>query len=110
MRAVRIPLWALLLAGLTLADVTLTAQSLDVPIRLEEFAGVARQGEAVTFGIPLPKGLIKDTARLRLFGSDDAPVPASFRAVNRWWDDGSIQWVHTDFFADTAAKKSVWTH
>jgi len=103
MRAICTPLSGLLLVGLTLAGATLTAQSLDVPIRLQEFAGVARQGEAVTFGIPLPKGLITDTERLRLVGADGDPVPASFRAVNRWWDDGSIQWVHTDFAADAAA-------
>src|SRR5262249_50705175 len=36
------------------------------------------------------------------------PVPAAFRAVNRWWTDAatqapSIQWVHGDFFADVPA-------
>lgn len=84
------------------------AQSLDVPLTVEEAAGRARRTEPVTFGIPLPKGLVRDPARLVLHGPDGKPVPAAFRVVNRWWDDAatqvpSIQWVHADFFADVAA-------
>jgi hypothetical protein len=41
-------------------------------------------------------------------GPQGKPVPAAFRAVNRWWADAatqvaSIQWVHGDFFADVPA-------
>lgn len=84
------------------------APALDVPLTVEETAGVARVAEPVTFGVPLPKGLVRDIASLRLFGPDGKPVPADFRVVNRWWDDAavqvaSVQWVHGDFFADVAA-------
>ena len=83
----------------------LWAQTLDVPLTVEERSGIARRAEPVTFGVPLPKGLLHDTARLRLYGPDGEPVPAAFRVVNRWWDEASsetpsIQWVHGDFFAD----------
>src|SRR5262245_3899549 len=83
-------------------------QSLDVPLTVEETAGSARVAEPVTFGVPLPKGAVRDPARLVLYGTDGKPVPAAFRVVNRWWDDAatqlpSIQWVHADFFAEVAA-------
>lgn len=107
MRATPLHARLLILASLAFVSAPLAAQTLDVPIRLREVAGVARRGEAVTFGVPLPKGLVNDTQRLRLYGPDGRPVAASFRAVNRWWDDGSIQWIHTDLFADVAANEEA---
>jgi len=85
------------------------AQSLDVPLALEEPAGVARSSEPVTFGVPLPKGLIRDTAKLRVFAPDGKTVPADFRVVNRWWSEpgsqvASVQWVHGDFLANAPAR------
>jgi len=87
----------------------LWSQSLDLPLTVEETAGVARVAEPVTAGVPLPKGMVRDTGRLRLYGPDGRPVPAAFRVVNRWWEDAStqlpsIQWVHVDFFADVAPR------
>jgi hypothetical protein len=90
------------------------AQSLDVPLTVEETAGSARVAEPVTFGVPLPKGAVRDPARLVLYGPGGKPVPAAFRVVNRWWDDAatqlpSIQWIHADFFAEVpAAGRSVY--
>jgi hypothetical protein len=104
--------WRLLLvAG---AAAVLSAQSLDVPLTVEETAGTARVAEPVTFGVPLPKGAVKDLARLRLYGPEGKPVPAAFRVVSRWWDDAatqvqSIRWIHADFFADVPARgRSVY--
>ena len=55
-------------AGWVLWMVAVAAQAaaLDVPITVEETAGVARAGEPVIFGVPLPRGQLKDLARLRL--------------------------------------------
>jgi hypothetical protein len=83
--------------------------ALDVPLTVQETAGVARVAEPVTFGVPLPKGLLTDTAKLRLIGPEGKPVAADFRVVNRWWNDAatqvaSIQWVHCDFFASAPAR------
>ena len=64
--------------------VSLSAQHLDVPLTVAEPAGVARIAEPVTFGVPLPKGLTSDTARLRLTRPDGRAVPASFRVAKRW--------------------------
>jgi len=95
-------MFALALLALAAAPV------LDLPLTVEESAGLKRVAEPVTFGVPLPKGLLRDVARLRLYGPGGRPVPADFRVVNRWWDDAavqvaSIQWVHGDFFADVEA-------
>ena len=75
---------------------------------VEESSGVARVAEPITAGVPFPKGVLRDVARLRLYSGDRKPVPACFRPVNYWWDDvstqaPSIQWVHVDFFADVAS-------
>ena len=100
-----------LLLVLLLADAALlTAQSLDVPLLVEETAGVDRASEPVTFGIPFPKGILRDVAGLRLYNADGETVPVSFRVVNRWWDNAgtqvqSIRWVHADFFADVPARQ-----
>ncbi|MCZ2080301.1 MAG: hypothetical protein HUU41_02765 [Bryobacteraceae bacterium] len=87
----------------------LYAQSLDIPITVEETAGMARNAEPVTFGVPLPRGVVREVAHLRLYNSQGQVIPAAFRVVNRWWDDAqtqvaSIQWVHVDFFADVPAQ------
>ena len=94
------------LVGLT---TSVGAAGLDVPITVSETAGLGRQSEPITFGVPLPRGLIRDVGRLRLLAPDARPVPAAFRVVNRWWDDGSVQWVHADFQADVASRgKAVY--
>lgn len=97
--------FAVVLAGLLSPLWALEAQPLDLPITLEETAGVRRTAEPVTFGVPLPRGLLRETERLRLYSPGGAPVPAAFRVVNRWWDDAaaqnpSIRWIHVDFFAE----------
>src|SRR5437764_4981609 len=97
-------------AGSLLAVVgSLSAQSLDVPITLQETAGVKRVAEPVTFGVPLPEGLLQGTDRLQLYGPGGQPVPAAFRVASRWSQDAgvqnsSIRWVQADFFADVEAR------
>src|SRR5262245_58507993 len=93
----------LLIGALSALATTAGAATLDVPLTVEEPAGVERQSEPVTSGVPLPRGLIRDVALLRLYAPDGRAVPAAFRVVNRWWDDGSVQWVHVDFLADVGA-------
>lgn len=97
----------LLLSSIILAP-SLQGQNVDIPLTVEESAGVARAAEPITTGVPFLRGVMRDTSRLRLYGPDGKLVPAAFRAVNTWWDDSatqapSAQWVHVDFFADVAA-------
>ena len=100
----------LLLFSVLAPAAALTAAGLDVTVTVDEPTGVARRSEPVTFGVPLPKGLANDTARLRLYDAAGKMVPAAFHVVNRWWDDGSVQWVHTDFLADAAASGKAVYH
>jgi len=72
------------------------AQSI-VDLKIEERAGVIRDAEPITAGVPLPMGLIKDTAQLKLLGADGKPLGADIRPVNRWWGDDSVKWVHLHF-------------
>ncbi|HUQ91094.1 MAG TPA: hypothetical protein VM120_05375 [Bryobacteraceae bacterium] len=89
--------------------------AIDVPLTVQENAGVARTAEPVTFGVPLPKGALTGTAKLRLYGPEGKPLAADFRVVNRWWTDAatqssSIQWVHCDFFASVPARGRAVYH
>ncbi|MCS7023284.1 MAG: hypothetical protein NZV14_00660 [Bryobacteraceae bacterium] len=89
--------------------------AVDVPLTVEETAGVRRVAEPVTFGVPLPRGALTDTEKLRLFGPDGKPVAADFRVVNRWWEDqaaqvASIQWLHGDFQASVPAHGKLTYH
>jgi hypothetical protein len=96
-------------ACLAFLPAALLAQTLDLPLTIAETAGIARAAEPVTFGVPLPEGVARDTGRLRLIAPDGRPAPASFRVANRWISDGSVQWVHADFLADVpAGAKSVY--
>jgi len=95
--------------------VLLLVLALDVPLTVQETAGVARVAEPVTFGVPMPKGSLRDPAVLRLYGPEGKPVPADFRVVNRWWNDtgtqvASIQWIHCNFFATVPARGRVVYH
>ncbi len=83
--------------------------ALDVPLTVQETAGVARVAEPVTFGVPLPKGMLTDTAKLRLHDPEGKLVAADFRVVNRWWGEAGaqvspVQWVHCHFFANVPAR------
>jgi len=79
-----------------------------VTLTMTERAGVSRTGEWVTIGVPLPKGRIKSTDELFLL-QDGKTIPAEILAVNKWWDDSTLRWVHLIFQSDCPAngKSSV---
>src|SRR5690348_10312954 len=107
-----------MMLNMTFAPLLLCAQllfGLDVPITVRETAGVARTAEPVTFGVPLPRKLLTETGKLRLYDPRGESVPADFRVVNRWWDDAasqvaSIQWVHCNFFPSAPARGQTVYH
>jgi hypothetical protein len=78
-----------------------------VDLLLWEPSGVSRPAWPVTQGVPFPRGVLRDTAPLRLF---DGPrqIPLETRVTSHW-PDGSIRWLLADFQADIpfSAKKSV---
>jgi hypothetical protein len=61
-------------------------------------AGPERRGEPVTCGVPWPRGLLRDPARLALSGPDGRPAPLQARALDRW-PDGSLRWALLDWQA-----------
>ncbi len=76
--------------------------ALEIPLAVEETAGVARRGEPVTSGVPLPRGAFRADQAFALFdGMAEIPLQAHPLVVDR---DGSLRWVLLDFQADLAAK------
>lgn len=76
-----------------------------VRLTMAERCGVARKGEYVTFGVPLPKGKIRSVDNLDLLRGS-RPIPVEFLPVTRWWEDGSLRWVHAIFQSDCPANGS----
>ncbi len=80
-----------------------------IPLTVRETAGVARSGEVVRSGVPLPRSLgVRDPRALAVLGPDGKPVPAEFHVLARWnagRDDAAapIQWALVVFPATAAA-------
>jgi hypothetical protein len=68
-----------------------------VQLTIKERAGVTREAEPVTTGLPLPFGRIKGVSELQLLDERGDPLVADIQAVNRWWSDGSLKWIHLHF-------------
>jgi hypothetical protein len=71
---------------------------------VHETAGVTRRAWPLTFGLPLPRGLARDAARLRVRAEAGADLPVQARILSRW-DDGSVRWVLVDTQVDTEARQ-----
>jgi hypothetical protein len=82
-----------------------------IPLTVRETAGVARSGEVVSSGIPLPRSLgLTDPRRLAVVDPGGRAVPADFRVLARWnagleEESAPIQWVLAIFPATVGAKK-----
>jgi hypothetical protein len=83
------------------------AAGIEVPLTVRETAGVDRHQWPIRAGVPLPKGAVKSVEKLQILDTQGRFVPALFSAANRWWEDGSIQWVHCDFAATVAANSQT---
>jgi hypothetical protein len=84
-----------------------------IPLTIRETAGVARSGEVVRSGVPLPRTLgVRDPRSLAIVGPDGRPVPAEFHVLARWnagKDEASapVQWLLVVFPATVAARGSA---
>ena len=87
-----------------------------VPLTVKETAGVARTGEMVRSGVPLPRSLeVRDVRGLAIAGPDGKPVPAEFRVLARWnagKDEAAapVQWLLVTFPATVGARGSAVYH
>ncbi len=84
-----------------------------VPLTVKETAGVARTGEVVRSGVPLPRDPgVRDVQGLAVVDPQGKPVPAEFRVLARWnagKEDASapVQWVLVAFPASVGARGSA---
>ena len=85
------------------------AAAMDVALKVQETAGVARVADACRSGIPLAPGAVTDEKKLRVTDDKGAEVPAQFRVINRR-PAGDIEWVCVDFLADVPAKGTAVYH
>lgn len=82
-------------------------------LTIRETAGIARSGEVVRSGVPLPRSLnVRDPATLTLVDGSGSPVPAEFEVLARWdagLSDGSapIQWLLVTVAATVPANGSA---
>lgn len=77
----------------------------EIKLTVTERAGVARSGNHVTGGLPLPLGAVKDVGTLSLIrrsGTGDQPVPAQFVVRQKWLHDDSVRWATVHFVASAA--------
>jgi hypothetical protein len=74
--------------------------TVDIALHVEERASIARAAQVVRFGVPLPRGLVRDVSQLRVVatgspGGGGAPVPHQLRVSARW-PDCTAKWVLVD--------------
>lgn len=84
-----------------------------IDLTVRETAGIARQGEVATTGIPLPRGLlVLDPRRLAVVDAAGKPVPAELRVLARWnaglkEESAPVQWLLVSFPASVPARGSA---
>jgi len=85
------------------------AQELSIPLTVREWAGIARDSEPVTAGLPLLPGQVNDMSNLGISNGKGERQPAQFAAIARW-PDGSVRWLLCDFQGSVEASgESVYT-
>lgn len=89
--------------------------ALNVPLEVINWADIARTGEPVTAGVPLPEKSVSDLTKLRITDASGNTIPAQFRPLSKWWkeklsegrDDPSIKWVLCDFQTDVPVRNKT---
>ena len=84
--------------------------ALNVPLTIREVAGIDRVGEPCSTGVPLPLELLQNPNGLAVFDSNDNPVPAQFKVLERWREagqDGSIKWMLVTFLPSVSANSTA---
>ena len=75
--------------------------SVEIPIIIVEDAGLTRDGEPVTVGVPLPRGLMTHETAL-LHDPDRGLLPLQSTPL-AFWPDESVKWLLLDFQASVSA-------
>ncbi|MGH8275440.1 MAG: hypothetical protein ACRETH_01970, partial [Steroidobacteraceae bacterium] len=78
-------------------------QDFQIPVFVEERAGLRRHREAVRLGIPLPRGLLREASGAVVVAADSGrSLEQQARALARW-PDQSIKWLLLDVLASVGA-------
>ena len=77
-----------------------------VTLTMTERAGVNREAEWITIGVPLAKGQVRSIDELCVLQNGQA-IAAEILPVNKWWDDGSLRWVHLIFQSNCPANSKT---
>ena len=73
-----------------------------VRLRVANGPGVTQTGMPVTAGVPFPRGVLADTANLRLVDEAGRELPLQVSETARWSKFGTVKWVLCDFTVDLA--------
>jgi hypothetical protein len=65
-------------------------------IQFHETLGVKRNHEPVTWGLPFPRGRLKNTGQIEIHDSQKNQYNFFCEPIS-FWHDGSIKWAHFDF-------------
>ncbi|MCK5845187.1 MAG: hypothetical protein KAG97_10800, partial [Victivallales bacterium] len=77
-------------------------------LEIEECGNVNRKYAPITVGVPFAKGVVIDSAFLRIFSPSSQNTPLQSRALSHW-PDGSLKWALFDFQANVEAdSKKLW--
>ena len=91
-------------ATLVLAVGLAGARAGETPLRLFHLSGAAvdrgEASQAVTWGVPLPRGAAASVRELQVMDAAGKPVPCQFDVTATWDDGKSPQWVLLSFTAD----------
>ena len=92
-------------SGSTPPTVALPAKlaDLDLPLTVQDSAGVQRRGEICSTGVPVPQGLMQESEGIAVVDEKGTAIPAQFRVLERWRDfsqDKTVKWLLVTFFAD----------
>jgi hypothetical protein len=80
-------------------------QAVEVRLKVEETAQVARSPGLITMGVPFARGAVRDLSRLAV-SLGGKPIPAQF-ARTAAWDDGSVRWGLMDVQTDVPAGGTI---
>ncbi len=80
--------------------------SAQIPLLVQERAGITRSNEPVTLGVPFAQGELLPTVPVRIVDPNGNPVNAQFKTM-AIWDDGSIRWLKCDFQASVNANNTA---
>ncbi|MHC4178411.1 MAG: hypothetical protein ACYSWU_12940, partial [Planctomycetota bacterium] len=77
------------------------AGEFEVALSVQESVGVARPGEPISGGVPLPKGMFGRDQQFALFREDGSQIPCQVSPLVVE-TDGTLRWVLLDFQDDVA--------